>query len=307
MKARIPLGGLRHQAATKAAQSPPQPQPQPEPESRQAETAEAQQREGVAFCWLPLLCGAAVVQAGLLPLYGDLALWCGVGGGALMLVGAFSLWRYSGLTEDFLGLLGLYVGFGTMATACSAINCPATGTVPAMAINDEGMMVGDWQTPEAAQLAMAELAQSVVRDCTDTCHRQNSEGKLLVTAGDDICQDGGLGSDSSRWNYQGRNFQGYCPLGSDTTDCGCRNGTSIADWLPPLELGREPDTYGWGDRHESGRGCLMAFYMACISLFTLLIALCVACREPSLTRRAPSTRHRQLAAMRRAPNEANRP
>eukprot|EP01046_Picozoa_sp_COSAG06_P041368 COSAG06_NODE_5127_length_3699_cov_22.423611_1_plen_497_part_00 len=95
--------------------------------------------------------------------------------------------------------------------------------------------------------------------CTNTCRRSNNTR----------CEDGGLSSASS-----------YCPLGSDTADCGCRTGTTVADWLPqPTPLWE----YGWGDRAGKGPGgpaCgASLFFVVCLMLPGLLVGLCEMCEE----------------------------
>ena len=128
--------------------------------------------------------------------------------------------------------------FGNMA--CMA-NCPAMGTVP-MSNLDRG---SDWVP-----------ASSPVPECTDSCgHYLCGDGSFgtvepdchgIISSwrralGDDyanltansVCEDGGYGSTATG-----------CALGSDTTDCGCRNGTTLADWVGERE-------YGWSDRWDA--------------------------------------------------------
>ena len=92
--------------------------------------------------------------------------------------------------------------------------------------------------------------------CTDACNSKSYGGR----SGNDYgggssgrCDDGGLGSNSS-----------LCPLGSDTADCGCREGSTVADWLPP------PAELGWGDRWyqcaEGGMGTWLCAFFALIKI-----------------------------------------
>ena len=61
-----------------------------------------------------------------------------------------------------------------------------------------------------------ELPSALAPACTDSCEH-------LETTQNGICEDGGSGSSRSL----------YCDLGTDTADCGCRNGTTVGDWLVP--------------------------------------------------------------------------
>ena len=88
-----------------------------------------------------LVGGAAVQQVGWWSLYSELGLWCGLLGGAAVLVGAFGFDRVAGHSEDwqlqptaqggnnFSGwILVFYAVAGAAATVLSAAFCPALGT-----------------------------------------------------------------------------------------------------------------------------------------------------------------------------------
>ena len=210
-------------------------------------------------------CCAVVSQIGWWSLYSDLGLWGGAIGIPLVLVGFLGFNNcVSGHSKRWSaqchcccggGPLG-YVVIGLAATTGSTQFCPATGTVPTLVLDDWGRVVVDeWMSPEAAQLAAEELALAATPNCTDNCSYIHQIDHVIdhthtSTIGSNHhsgytnnarCDDGGLGFDHS-----------YCPLGSDTADCGCRNGTTVADWLPPPELG--PREYTWEDR-AGHRGC----------------------------------------------------
>ena len=215
-----------------------------------------------------MLLGAAVSHAGWVSLYGDLGLWCAVTGGALTLVGAIGFnfvhghsadWTINGGRKhtsrcDFGFALIIYIGLAAFATA-SSTNCPAMGTVPAndgaccgpalwvhvpqdvvyaSLLDGGGTVVTKWVNLEVAQHAGLQPVPS----CSDTCINATSNT---------FCEDGGLGSYSTQhWWTRIGDYVPRCPLGSDTADCGCRKGTTLAEWLPP------PVEYGWGDRAQAG-------------------------------------------------------
>ena len=143
---------------------------------------------------------------------------------------------------------------GLATTAGSTCFCPAWGTVPTVALDDQGRVSTDeWMSPEAAQLAAQQLALMAVPNCTDTCnyfqpidhvidHVINGNRHHESYIYNSRCDDGGLGA-----------TRRHCPLGSDTADCGCRNGTTVADWVSsqPL-LGKQEDL--WGER-AGHNGC----------------------------------------------------
>ena len=67
-----------------------------------------------------------------------------------------------------------------------------------------------------------------------------------------------------------------CILGSDSADCGCREGATVGEWL--VQEYRD----GWADRWGANHGgppCWAAFIMGIVSLLPLLIALRIACVE----------------------------
>ena len=99
----------------------------------------SQASPGGATCWaLLLLCGAAAQQAGLWSLYSGMALWCGLIGGAMGLVGAVGFeccvpghsayWTWNGevprLRGAFWHFLLVYIVFGALAILFSADFCP---------------------------------------------------------------------------------------------------------------------------------------------------------------------------------------
>lgn len=88
-----------------------------------------------------------------------------------------------------------------------------------------------------------------------------------------------------------------CELGSDTTDCGCREGTTVGDWVEtPPALERE---WNWGDRFEWGKNnfCGVApMSMGVIGFWLLLPCLAVAWKEVREVMRATgATKHVELA------------
>ena len=128
-------------------------------------------------------------------------------------------------------------------------------------------------TTTSSDSKVAALAgQAPTPTCTDTCPSHNNS----------FCSDGGLGSAVPGYSN--------CPLGSDTIDCGCRNGTTVADWLPPLDLMRE---YGWGDRLAnapmisgvSSSSCGPSLIGTNVALLSILCALCIMCKELAAIRR----------------------
>jgi len=179
----------------------------------------------------------------------------------------------------------------------------------------DGTVLTVWVSPEVAQLARQELALTATPQCTDTCYSEYCSEYCWSTdeidwfsdetdetdeisnrcsascrswhspTSDGVCNDGGLGTEEySKYSY--------CPLGSDTADCGCRNGTTVADWLPPLSGG------GWSERWNAnvyirptrspfmaGRGmCGTATIFAGISLLFLPCALYGVCKELAMMR-----------------------
>jgi hypothetical protein len=234
-----------------------------------------------ATCWTCLVVfGGVVSQAGWWSLYRDLGLWGGVIGIPLLLMGFLGFERCAGGhspgwdARDVWARFICYAIVGLVATMVSALACPAMGTVPAPVLDDAGVIQVQWVSPEAAQqlLAEQEFALTAAPDCTDTCGQEKGQNPRKK---DRFCSDGGLGSDSN-----------YCPLGSDTADCGCRSGTTVADWLPLPELGR---AYGWGDRfgHES---CGVAVVLASFLLLSLLVAAFIVHMELARMRRLKRVR-----------------
>jgi hypothetical protein len=240
----------------------------------------------------PTLLGGAVSQAGWWSLYGDLGLWGGVIGVPLTIVGLLRFCCVVGHSpgfdrEDDSGVICIVMLYAMSGLVATVKTCPVLGTVPSKRLDDDGRVVTEWVIPEAAQLAGQELTLTAAPNCTDgcprwwscTCKREiaDDDGHFvrLNLTNDGYCNDGGLGSDDT-----------YCPLGSDTADCGCRSGTTVADWLPPQELGRE---YGWGDRYEHG-GCNITLIAAGCSLLFLLIAVEYGREELAAMRRVNHVR-----------------
>lgn len=217
-----------------------------------------------------MLCGGVVQHACLWSLYGDLGLRGGAIGGVLVLVGALGFTCVACTVgqpcELFWSIILMGTVFGAFATLISEDACPVTGMVRATVLDDDSTIVTtEWMRVEEAKLAKQQLALMATPECTDTC-RNTCTGWCI-----DICNDGGLGSTGYQYNE--------CPLGSDTSDCGCREGTTVADWLPPLE------EYSWGDRSDvKAHGgllydsCGSTLISAGISLFCFL--LLVVCAVP---------------------------
>ena len=258
-----------------------------------ADAAETERRAKLrqATHWVCLmLLGVTATQAGLWSLYGSLGLVGGIIGGALTIWGANGFvgmpghsarWttnrtsrgrngtvRSSSPRDDFWFCLFWYALLTVPAIVVSAINCPAIGAVPANGdLNDH-----EWVVPAPGAVLLTTLddqgrvneprwmspeeASSAAPACTNTCRRSNNTR----------CEDGGLSSASS-----------YCPLGSDTADCGCRNGTTVADWLRL----RQP---GWGDR-LAGYCPLSLFCVGCSMVPGLLVVLCEMRDELVMMRR----------------------
>jgi hypothetical protein len=113
--------------------------------------------------------------------------------------------------------------------------------------------------------------------CSDMCYMtglivghiigsDSSEERI----GNGVCEDGGRDAASS-----------HCNLGSDMTDCGCRNGTIIADWLNTSQLERDPYERSWGERGELGQ-CHAAsrgpFY-AGLATGAIAVLMCLELRQ----------------------------
>eukprot|EP01052_Picozoa_sp_SAG31_P029353 SAG31_NODE_2911_length_4921_cov_2.526752_4_plen_180_part_00 len=122
--------------------------------------------------------------------------------------------------------------------------CPAMGSVPVDGVPENG----PWLLPSTP-----------TPPCTNVCHHANNS----------ICSDGGPGSGRTR-----------CPLGSDTADCGCRNGTTIADWLNPAQLDHG---YSWADRfgamRASGDSARTLTMMIFSLFFVLPLSLWLVCDD----------------------------
>jgi hypothetical protein len=255
-----------------------------------------------ATCWAcVMVCGAAMSQAGWWSLYGDLGLWGGVIGIPLVLVGYNGFTCVGGHSPGWDMLAGAvsgdlcgYTMFALIGSGLSALACPATGTVPAPVLDDEGqVLTGEWVSPEAAQLAWPELALTAAPHCRNNCEARVLIMRSKIWAWLEVynsrCEDGGLGSVSDTGSY--------CPLGSDTADCGCRNGTTVADWLTPPEERRQE--YGWSDRAGVGGcgwGTPMIFFFAVLMVpapllhaLRLVRAELAAMRTPNYERRTRAT------------------
>jgi len=172
---------------------------------------------------------------------------------------------------------------GIIAADWSLAICPAAGTAPTAVVNHDMLVRIEWLHTREIARAHARQSRSAAPPCTDSCHTLTSKASSAQSEydpliNDTICRDGGRGSTNSLHDPYWRSA---CPLGSDTIDCGCRNGTSIADWLSPLpegDMGRDHQ-YGWSDRWETYCGSVVAVVQLCLALPTLLGTLWCVCRE----------------------------
>ena len=190
----------------------------------------------------------------------------------------------------------LQVGIGFMAALLltQLSTCPQFGTAPALVLKTghDGNFTAagihlesQWVSPGVFD-SQPDWTQQAVPDCTSSCD--------LGVVGQ--CDDAGEGAASD-----------LCPLGSHSTDCGCRTGETVAEWLPETgSLAGSPQDFpsfcnhanragcGWSDRKAACGsaalvvpllilyGCMSC--LSCVVIASLLLAMNQECGEPAAPR-----------------------
>ena len=246
-------------------------------------------------CWACMLLGGMLShQIGQWSLFADYALWSGLICLPLCFVAAHgfdhcvSAARISvGWQEGDEGLLSFRLAFGFFllcawfpTLAIHSFGCPVMGSVPTLVVDDDGWVITKWLLPQQIEQVRDKMSATAAPECTNTCKLYNASTDLNQTisplVNNSVCQDGGHGdlspadsSSSSRASV----FERQCQLGADTVDCGCRDGKSVADWVPPPDLKRE---YGWQSRFDADGGKCGNFLMIWNGFngFPLLLFVC---------------------------------
>jgi hypothetical protein len=254
--------------------------------------------------WMIML-GVLIAQVGWWTLYGDICLLGGVIGTTLALLGGVWLnggLRWDGTSPQWLFLVFLFLAACT--TIYTADNGPRRGTVPVAFVvttgRSKGRVASRWVDQETAETIQAETMGMSTPNCTNTCKEQSScdEFGCWSTSGssDGVCDDGGRGSRGEGDDYRlymadarsavTDHFHGWCPLGSDTADCGCRSGDKIIEWLPP----RQYNEFDWVERAGYARCALWAGVLGTAGLLALVCSLMLAKNPFIFSRRQPVRR-----------------
>ena len=221
---------------------------------------------GSIWCTGPMcmiVLGALLSQISWWMLYSDTGLCGGIIGSTLVLAGGVWLRRFvrrgktrprrdKSFTDNdhqFVACVLLFLVLAAVTSTTTAALCPARDTVPVTFVGTDGYVDTEWVDRESAEAVHTNLMRTSAPNCTNTCTAMTcTDDEYEYTCeshvNNRVCDDGGLHSGFG-FNPLRLASRNSCPLGSDTTDCGCPHGRTAAEWLSPQNVQRE---FGWFDR-----------------------------------------------------------